>query len=99
MDWFGSFASLMGAALILAVTYVGARRLGLTDLQKAVRVETDALISRLRDRVALLEAENKSLHSSITGLEAEAGKMRHRIDDLEQALADVAVNRRPRRAT
>jgi len=100
MDWFGSVVSLLGAALILVLTYFGARRLGLTDIQKAVRVETDALISRLKDRVLLLEEENKTLHNQVVGLQAEASKMRSRIDDLEKALADVAItSRRARRAT
>lgn len=97
-EWLLPVSSLAGSVAVLLLTYFGARRLGLTDLQKAVRVETDALVARLRDRVALLENENKDLHAQVDQLVKAGSAMRVRIDDLEEALANVAVKRNPRRA-
>jgi hypothetical protein len=93
-EWLPSVTSLIGAAVILVFTYLGARRLGLTDLQKAVRMETDSLVGRLKDRVAMLEQENRGLHIEVANLQSEARTMRVRIDELEEALANVAVRRR-----
>lgn len=93
-EWVSPAASLAGAILVLAFTYLGARRLGLTDLQKAVAAESERLISRLKDRVAQLEQENNELHRQVDKLVLEAGSLGQRVDDLEAALADQAVARR-----
>lgn len=95
-EWLIAVLSIGGTTVGVVVTYLGARRLGLTDLQKAVRVETDTLVDRLRVRVVLLESENKALLIQLEQLRVEGAKMRGRIDDLEEALANNAVNRRPR---
>jgi len=97
MEVVAPFLSALAVVIVAIGTYFTARRLGLTDLQKAVRVETDSLVSRLRDRVILLEAENSELRKRVENLNAQTLAMRGRIDDLEEALANVAI-KRPRRA-
>ena len=77
-----------GVAVIAAlVTLVGARRLGLTDLQRAVDTETDRLITALRARVEVLEKENGALKAHVDRLEQQ-------VERLETAIVEKATGRR-----
>lgn len=85
----------------LVVTLYGARKLGLTDLQKAVRREEEKLVSTLKDRVTYLEQENERLVVQVATLTTENAAQAARIDALEQKIADLALGHplRPLRGT
>lgn len=70
-----------------------AKRAGLTDVQREVRVEADRLISQLKDRVALLERERAEDKILIDALEKENAELRERVERLEHAIADKAIQR------
>ena len=97
-EWLLPVGSLAGSFAVLVFTYLRAKQLGLTDLQTAVGVQTGKLIEAQGRRIALLEQENQRLRTRIAGLESEALRNVHRIDELETTLADMVVAKRPRRA-
>jgi hypothetical protein len=70
-----------------------AQRLGLGGVQVAVRAETTILIGQLKARVDLLSAENIELKAKVEALVVENRAQAVRIDHLETALADRAIER------
>lgn len=96
MDWITPVASGVAGLVVLSLTYLGAKRLGLTDLQKAVRTETEALVNRLKDQVSALERDNSALRARVAELESSERSLKARVDALEQAIADRAIAQRRR---
>lgn len=94
MEWLLPASSIASGIVVLALTYFGARRLGLTDLQKAVSSETELLVNRLKERVALLERENGELKADVARLRQSEVALKARVDALEATLADQAIARR-----
>lgn len=97
MEWIVPLISVLSGVMVLTFTYFGARRLGLTDLQKAVSTETELLVSRLRERVVLLEKENADLKAEVTRLRTSEQALQKRVDALEDTLADSAIAKRQSR--
>lgn len=95
-EWLTPYAAVIAAIVVLVLTYLGARHLGLTDLQKAVRAETEVLVLRLKDQIAALEHDNGDLKLRVARLLASELVLLARVDALEQALADQAIARRRR---
>ena len=78
MTWETLIPPATAAVLSIAVTLGtiwSARRLGLTDLQRAVDTQTDRLITTLQQRVTALEAENALLKANIERLERRATEL------------------------
>lgn len=94
MEWLAPLTSVTAGVVVLVLTYLGARRLGLTDLQKAVSTETELLVSRLRERVVLLEKENGELKAEVSRLKGLEQSLRERVDALEALLADRSIAKR-----
>jgi hypothetical protein len=97
-EWTSPALAIVSGLIVLGLTYYGARRVGLTDLQKAVRSETETLVLRLKDQVAALERDNAELRAKIVELRISETALKGRVDILEQTLADQAVARRSSRA-
>ena len=71
-------------ALALATLYFATR--------SGLSVISDKLISQLKDRVALLETERTEDKARILDLERENAELRKRVERLERALADRAID-------
>lgn len=91
----GDFVSVIISAAIsfgLALaTIVLLSRSGYTDVQRELRLESDRLINKLKDRIALLEAERAEDKQRIEELERENVVLQHRVDRLETLIADKAM--------
>lgn len=90
----GSLLLLVGG-ISAVVGYVAsglrANRLGLSDVQKAVRDQTAALVSTLQARVDALAQENVALRQRVDALTSENTAQARRIDHLEKVVADKAI--------
>lgn len=78
---------LVGAAVVLVGAIIGALvayRIGLHPVQQA-------LVNALKDRVALLEAENVSLKAENVALKAEVNRLEGRVEKLEKAITDGVI--------
>lgn len=91
----GSVIAAGVAFITLLFTLAGARRLGLTDLQKSVRLEESRLADTLRARVSLLETENVELQAKVIAQDSVIQIQSARIDALERKLTDMVMTPRP----
>jgi biopolymer transport protein ExbB/TolQ len=83
-------SALLAFGVALATLWL-AKRAGLTDVQREVRLEGDRLVAQLKDRVALLEAERREDKGRIAELERENTELRRRVERLERAIADQVI--------
>jgi hypothetical protein len=93
-----STTTALALAVAAVVGYVfntlSSQRLGLGGVQVAVRAETTILLGQLKARVDLLSSENIELKAKVEALTVENRAQALRIDHLETALADRAIEAR-----
>jgi cell division protein FtsB len=91
-----SLAPILGSVAISTAAAIGtflfARRLGLTAVQRTYAEESARLSTTLKARVDVLEAENTRLKAEVARLETENAEMRRRIIVLEHEFAEMKVN-------
>ena len=81
-----------GIAFAAALTTLWvAKRAGLTDVQREVRLESDRLIQQLKARISLLESERAEDKALIVELRRENTVLTQRVDRLEKVIADRAI--------
>lgn len=102
-----AITSVLTGMVSVVLLYLGAKRLGLTDLQKAVSSETERLILAMKERIAVLEARHHECAGENEDLKAQVRELQARVDGLEGKLADLILHtplprapsaRRPRQA-
>lgn len=90
-ELFGAVVSVLTGGFSVLLIYIGAKRLGLTDLQKAVSSETQRLIVAMKERIALLESKGQECATENAHLHQLVEELQERIDRLEKVLADMMV--------
>lgn len=88
------------AALVMSlVTLYLARKSGLTDIQVAVKQETDTLIEAQEKRIKLLEGQVTELEEERSRLQARIDYLEAEVNRLSTAILNKAVPRRRTRST
>ena len=89
-----SIAIASASAFAVAIfTLWAARKAGLTDMQRQVREESNALAETLRSRVDHLERENERLTEENTYLRRELEQLRDEVQRLQRHIINDELRR------
>jgi uncharacterized protein HemX len=88
---------LTAATLSIAAavaTFVFARRLGLTSVQREAAFQETRLVATLKDRMALLEEENRQLREEVARLERRYERLERDYEELLRRVEKVTNDAR-----